>query len=822
MTLRRFTAGLLVIVCLLGCFGVAHGEQSNNRATLSIDWDTELGYELSDFLVDLKLWGNEKDIEWADALCNGNLYVDIALTEPLPYSMDTFDWNQEATNSPSTFQLYLQSLGMIKFLSRAALMTGESKYLDCASQFIHSWSAYLHSEQSANNPKVWYDHGTALRAENIIYYLLVANELDVLAAEEKEFAYNLLLEHGEFLSQDANYTKNHNHGIYQDEALLYIAYFLPDSEQTNQWRMTAQRRLKEQLAYAFTDEWVHVENSASYCIGVITLFSSIADFLEQMQDSFADELRQNVNMMADFVARIHMPSGKMATLGDSFSGGVSSAQDENFGNSFLAYMQSQGENGEPPASLTAYYPHSGYFFTNETYDKTRLNDSTWLMFKAGYVSPTHKHADDLEILLYSKGYEIFIDPGMYNYMTGNAYRDYLISPRAHNTINVDGKTYSTTAENALKTGLLTYENNDLYQYVLGYNEQYAGVQIDRHVYSANDAILIFDDIRSDEEHVYSQLFQLSDDLRLIEESDHEIVFGLGDTSYVVRIRQLDTPSISHEVIRGGDEENFYGYASNTLNEIHEISTLKFEAKGKDVRFVTLITIEDAQGNIKLSTDEHSVERYATSDTCRFLRDEDAVQIGDLTIYLQPRTRINPLEAIWTVDDATLKIQMPYEKGEGIYTYYLIERETGVVLEKGSWTDETEISISLPDVPVLVKLYTQDLFSQRRNAVIGSWDVGNETTVFQDATKLNYQHLEDSIILQEDGSYRFIAGMDFALDYTLRWYVYRNGSYYTVKNTHNENCFEMIFDAPGSYTTSYYIRTQNGEYEYWTFPEIIIP
>ncbi len=50
--------------------------------------------------------------------------------------------------------------------------------------------------------------------------------------------------------------------------------------------------------------------------------------------------------------------------------------------------------------------------------------ATWTMFKAGYLSKTHKHADDLSFMLYSKGYDIFVDPGWYNYISGSKYKDY--------------------------------------------------------------------------------------------------------------------------------------------------------------------------------------------------------------------------------------------------------------------------------------------------------------------------------------------------------------------------------------------------------------
>ena len=83
--------------------------------------------------------------------------------------------------------------------------------------------------------------------------------------------------------------------------------------------------------------------------------------------------------------------------------------------------------------------------------------------ESGYLSSTHKHADDLSFVLYTKGHDIFIDPGMFNYMTGNEVHDYLISALAHNTVTVDELTYSVSMSNSSKVGLYEYKKEDGYE-----------------------------------------------------------------------------------------------------------------------------------------------------------------------------------------------------------------------------------------------------------------------------------------------------------------------------------------------------------------------
>src|SRR5207248_1602207 len=68
-------------------------------------------------------------------------------------------------------------------------------------------------------------------------------------------------------------------------------------------------------------------------------------------------------------------------------------------------------------------------------------DSTWLLFKSGYLTHTHKHADDLSFLLYGRGKEIFVDGGLLNYDTSNPFATHITSALAHNTLVVDGTNY---------------------------------------------------------------------------------------------------------------------------------------------------------------------------------------------------------------------------------------------------------------------------------------------------------------------------------------------------------------------------------------------
>lgn len=805
----------LIFLILSGC---ATQEDSTAQAVSTPGPSVPWGITLEQFKADLRIWDNSQAIAYADEIVNGNLYVDSIITSPVSYSLDNFDWNREETTSPATFQLYLQSLGMVKFLSYAALEQSDPSYLTQAELFIESWRDYAHDPaRSSANTKVWYDHASALRAENLVYFILTAEKLAFADDSLREMIRSLLIEHGDFLSSEDHYTKNHNHGIFQDEALLYIAAILMDHDLASQWTTLAKDRLQVQLDYAFTDEFVHVENSSAYCIGVIELFSKISHFLQAIDDPYGEILNENIHAMVDFYARLIMPTGYIAPTGDSFYESAH-ALEEDFGNAFLRHVLSDGASGEAPESLHAYYPKSGYFIAQDSYDKDQLNDATWVMFKTGYVSSTHKHADDLSILLCSKGHEIFIDPGMYNYTTGDLYRDYLISPRAHNTINVDGQTYSTTVENSTKTGLLTCRTDEGYNYVLGFNNMYPGVEIDRHFYSANDVIVLHDDIRSSAQHTYSQLFSLSESMQVLSLDPQETVLKIGETDYLVRIRQLgSTPHLT--LLRNQTDENgqLYGVASDSLNEVHAINTLKYDLTGTNERFVTVITIEDANGGVKLSTADAKTPLYIQSDSITFDKQTSTLFLDQLSIELIQRLRPAVEDIHWQIQNGVLCVE-PSEVIPGVdYAWSLLQKDTGKVLAHTDWKQLSSVEFALPDCDVLLEACVRDPYGQISKSIVGAWEGQNYT----EPDLLNYRHTADTITQLSDNCYQFTAGLDYSLGYSLRWYVYRNGSYYSVQTISNANTFEYTFHEPGCYTVSYYIRTQSGDYEYWSFPSLQI-
>jgi len=127
---------------------------------------------------------DEEIVKRADAICRGEIYVEAMFPDPYLCNIDQIDWDIIFSESPGTFMLYLQALNPVSYLTQAYYINDDNKYLDTAQRIIEQWIQYKEKRGSANNPYLWYDHGTAIRSNNLIYFLIAYSEKE---GYDKEF-----------------------------------------------------------------------------------------------------------------------------------------------------------------------------------------------------------------------------------------------------------------------------------------------------------------------------------------------------------------------------------------------------------------------------------------------------------------------------------------------------------------------------------------------------------------------------------------------------------------------------------------------------------
>ncbi len=95
------------------------------------------------------------------------------------------------------------------------------------------------------------------------------------------------------------------------------------------------------------------------------------------------------------------------------------------------------------------FPQAGYAVCRT---ERPLRESSMLFFQAAFHSGRHKHRDDLHVELFDRGRPILTDSGSSG-RERDSWREYLVSTRAHTTVEVDETSFSRDPGHAYGSGL---------------------------------------------------------------------------------------------------------------------------------------------------------------------------------------------------------------------------------------------------------------------------------------------------------------------------------------------------------------------------------
>ncbi len=768
------------------------------------------GMTRKEFVYNLQLPSDAWVLEAADKLLNGELVV-LDTIEIQPYSLGSMDWNASFSDA---YQEHLQALNPIAYLTKAYELTKEKKYLDLGKSFLEEWDNYRVDDAAKENILVWDGYVSAMRVSNIVYFVLSAEkgDKDYFSEEERHWISEIVEEHAKLFAQRSGDINNLEAGICQDQALLYCTYFL-NNENKAEWISLAEEGLSERKNYAY--------NSPDFQRGVIGAYQAAAELCSNLKDKFSDSLNRMIDESAEFMAYMIKPDGRIAEIGDAddISWDAVNSKDvalTKLKNKYVKYALTMGKEGARPKEKAKVYPELGYYISRNNWEKKNSGQATWMMFKSGYASGVRKHADDNSFMLYSKGYDIFVDPGYYCDIIGNYYRDYLVSSNAHNTVIVDGKTYSPTTENNIKTGIYEYSQNDNYDYVLGFNEMYQSVFFDRHFYNLGDAIIIYDNLESESEHVYSQLLHTSEEMHLIEKGKNHAVYQLGE--YYVRIQQLGENG-ENQFIHGEEEKQAFGYISRAANQIDFIDTVKYDVQGSNADIVTLITIEDKGGNIEgISNIEYD------NDGKIFHITKPSGDTYEIELKARKRIHAGKVKTEKNSDDTFTFSNLNTEEGTS-YAWYVIDQQTRTPIVRTDYSTDADFEYTFEEKgSYLIKAYTRSGNGRYRCSRLVAevlYDEEKAEYYCTDANGFNLVYLGHESKKTGNGLYEFMVDFEYEWSYNISWHVYKDGRHYDSFATENEPDMQYTFTEPGKYIVEYYLRTPNGDNEVWNFEEINI-
>lgn len=386
------------------------------------------------------------------------------------------DW---AVN-PFSNRTWQWRLNWLSFLSYLIAYHASSKLdvaLDKGRDAIYSWlNKYLLTDENCGFEFVWHDHGTALRAEQILIFLTYVSQHASAWKERNqaffEYAQQACRIHAAWLAKNSFYSAHTNHGLEQTRVLLLLSLEFCEDPSAASWRRIALDRLDSELDYAFTEEGVHVENSPAYHIFVFKVFMGIfADYSPEVLGNLAQKFELFATKAIEFTAWILRPDGLLPVIGDTEQLPTSDSYQSKFGNSReyanFCFANTQGKRGEKPAKLNKVYQKSGYAVFRDAWpDASKYRQALHLVVKAGCLSSYHHQQDEGHLSLYALGEDWLIDSGLYNYNQTDVVRKYMRSRQAHNVALISNASYSKDFEHRMKNWRISaFDDSDDFPFV---------------------------------------------------------------------------------------------------------------------------------------------------------------------------------------------------------------------------------------------------------------------------------------------------------------------------------------------------------------------
>lgn len=411
--------------------------------------NTLQGRELAPYRLGRLLAGGDPDTIIAEGW-SARERPPFPLTAPI-------DWNHlDDVDRSWNFDLHawrpLQ--GILDRHSRTSRHADLAFALSVAEDWVRSHPYSRRQHQSAGEDFSWYDMAVGRRIPQLAYILDAACRDPSVKSERLEPLWRSLLGHFDYLSDDGNVVFHSNHGFYQAVGQFFAAARLAAFEPLAEFEDQAAERLLRMIDRHFGADGVHLEHSPEYHYAVSGAISTLAR--TELLTEFPS-LRARVARMDDALAWMILPNRRLLNVGDSdrvdFGGRRSSERESDV----LDYAMSGGVSGEAPAQHLAVFADSGLAVIRSSWAGGEdFPKASYLAQTAAFHSRVHKQADDLSFVWYDRGTDILIDAGRYGYLgrtkPGSAlwergfwYSDpkriYVESTRAHNTVEIDGKSF---------------------------------------------------------------------------------------------------------------------------------------------------------------------------------------------------------------------------------------------------------------------------------------------------------------------------------------------------------------------------------------------
>ncbi|WHY91261.1 alginate lyase family protein [Neobacillus cucumis] len=522
-------------------------------------------------------------------------------------------WSFKGPDRSWRFQHH--SLASVSHLVDGFILTNKNQYLEMCKKIILNW--YEVNYPVSPSDMGWHDHSTAWRLINISRFFVEWKELPNTGMEEVSLLTEIVEAHCKKLADPDFYMPKHNHGLDQDMALFTGSVIFNTMKKANEWESLALERFQKQLDHLFGKDGSYLEHSPHYVYLLLKNLYSFLDFIYQIDHISKDMLTERLESVFKYMIYILMPDGVIPPIGDSENATISpkltnkwklNSSDLQVFLEKLVSQSSEIEQFENQLPLDAAYMDAGVVALRNKWNYEL--DTTQIIMYCGFHSRVHKHYDDLSFVLFNNGLPLITEGGKYSYEYQSAEREYMLSPLAHNSVMVDGRSADIFAKNVEKSGLLSNLLTKNISYVSGMHALYQNVNHRRiFVYFKPDILVVIDKLDGVENHTFDTCFNLHWDLDCIKEKDK--FYGYLNGIKVLEVSDIySNQKVIDRIISRGEVEPLKGWLSPNYGEIVPNSLIQYRTQGRNVRNIFQISLGNSlikEEKVQASWEENQIK-----------------------------------------------------------------------------------------------------------------------------------------------------------------------------------------------------------------------
>ncbi|MDP3792913.1 MAG: heparinase II/III family protein [bacterium] len=701
------------------------------------------------------IYSNMNNLDIAVA---NNFLEDIYVIERSnPVKIKPLTWEEDPYQD-KYWRFVYYSLRQTSHLLYAWVETGDERYYNKLVEIVESFI-----EKGMEKEHVWEDyHGVAFRAMTLTNIYKKFEKHDAFPSPEfRQKLATAISTHGNFLFDEHHYEANYNHGVTEAAALFLMAINFPDLPHSQEWLETGRQRLHKGLVEIVDSDGVLIENSPYYHFYVLEKYWDIYKYSKEFDVKISEQFDDRINKMINYATFILQPDLSVPLLGASLEKRINLsgvyAEMARLNPNFL-YVLTRGEMGKIPSKKVISYPDAGQVIMRSGWYKgEKFGNQTQLTFDIGPYRTNHSDLDALSFSLYGQGVSLMPDAGLYTYENG-PYREYFHGSMAHNTVTVDGK-----SQKEGKPILGNFAEGEDWTYQSAQHDLYDGVTHQRAIALLGDKfVLIIDNLLSEYQHDYEQVFHLFPDANLEIDGLHVTAFG-DSKNKSITIHQLiqDGLLVSHFK---GETSPPKGLCSTQYEISVPCSMISYKQTGKSAQYITLLQIGENDESLTVNYKDGVVRLFSRNT-------EYTVDISFATFPIKREFSINSFgyetQELERQDEGSVVII--FDDG-----YKSILPAASIMNSYGIKGNVALISgqvgklgyLSLDDVKMLQNEYGWNIINHSRehkNAVLN---------YYPDALRdLEYDVLDGAKFLNEN-----------SLNSAPNWYVYPNGATNnTIKN-----------------------------------------